>query len=55
MPSADIAVRCRGRNGYDTGTELIVTRAMSVEKRADEALRITLKKTPAGVEIERLD
>ena len=35
--------------------KLFVTRELSVNKRRDEDLRITLRKVPAGIEITQLD
>jgi len=54
VPSADIEVQCPGQNAYATGTRLRVARTLSVEKGADEPLRVTLRKTPTGVEVAAL-
>jgi len=54
----DIDVHCQQRHHYWTGfgsEGIYVTRVLTVEKKVDEELRITLRKTPAGVEIVALD
>ena len=54
----DIDVHCQRARHYWTGfgsEGIYVTRVLSVEKKADDELRITLRKTPAGVEIVSLD
>jgi len=54
----DIDVHCQRARHYWTGfgsEGIYVTRVLSIEKKADDELRITLRKTPAGVEIVSLD
>jgi len=52
VPAADIDVHCAGgRHHYWTGTELIVPAELAVEKGPDDEVRITLRRTPAGIEI----
>lgn len=52
----DITVNCRGWRTYYTGLEgVVVTKELSVEKNADEPLRLTLKKTAAGIEAVSLE
>ena len=54
----DIRITCSSGHPYWTGLgseKLFVTRELSVNKRRDEDLRITLRKVPAGIEITQLD
>ena len=54
----DIEVHCERRHHYWTGfgsEGIYVTRVLSVQKKADEELRITLIRTPSGVEITALE
>ncbi len=54
----DIMIRCRGGHPYYTGLgseDLYVAADLAVDKRRDEDLHITLRKTAAGVEITRLE
>jgi hypothetical protein len=54
----DILISCKdGRRGYGTGfgsERLYVAREISVEKKRDEDLRITLRRTETGIEIAAL-
>ena len=54
----DIRIMCAGRHHYWTGLgseKLFVNRELSIRKKRDEDLRITLRKVPEGIEIVRLD
>ena len=54
----DIDVLCERRHHYWTGLGsegIYVTRVLTVEKKADDEVGITLRKTPSGVEITALE
>ena len=54
----DVDVHCNGWRHYYTGfgsEGIYVTRIMTVEKKADEEMRITLRKTSSGIEIVGLE
>jgi hypothetical protein len=54
----DINVHCKGGGGYHTGLgseQIHVAREMSVEKKPEDDLRITLRRTAYGVEIVGLE
>ena len=54
----DIFVLCEGRRQYYTGLgseSIYVTRELEVEKKAEDEVRITLRKTARGVEIVALE
>ena len=58
VPVGDIAIDCKGSRQYHTGfgsTDIYVMREMAVEKKADDELRITLRKAAKGVEIVALE
>lgn len=58
VATGDIVVNCKGGGSYYTGMgseNVYVAREMWVEKKNNEALRMTLRKTSAGVEIVSLD
>lgn len=55
VAAADVFVKCVGGREYSTGTRLIVAREMAVEKAPGEAVRITLRKAPAGIEIAAIE
>jgi hypothetical protein len=58
VATGDIVVNCKGGGGYYTGMgseSIYVAREMWVEKKKDEQLRITLRKTGKGIEIVSLD
>ena len=54
----DINVQCQGKRTYYTGfgsDGIFVTRDLTVEKKPGEALRVTLRKSKAGLEIVGLE
>lgn len=58
VATGDIVVHCRGGGAYYTGLgseQLYVVREMSVEKAKEDDLRITLRRTQAGIEIVGLE
>jgi hypothetical protein len=58
VATGDIVVNCKGGGSYYTGMgseNVYVAREMWVEKKNNEELRMTLRKTSAGVEIVSLD
>jgi hypothetical protein len=58
VPVGDIMIRCTDGHPYYTGLgseTLYVAQDLTVDKRRDEDLRITLRKTAAGVEITQLE
>jgi hypothetical protein len=57
VPAGDIDVFCNGWRHYYTGLseKIRVPGELSVEKKADDEIRVTLRKTSAGAEIARLE
>lgn len=56
VPVGDITVNCQGWRTYYTGLAgVTVRKELSVEKKADEPLRLTLKKTTQGIEVVSLE
>lgn len=57
VPAGDIDVFCNGSGHYWTGLseKIRVPGELVVEKKADDEIRVTLRKTPAGFEIARLE
>jgi hypothetical protein len=58
VATGDIVVTCKGGGIYYTGMgseRIYVAREMAVEKGKEEDLRITLRKTPSGIEIVALE
>lgn len=58
VATGDIVVTCKGGGGYYTGMgaeSIHVTREMAIEKKTEDELRITLRKTSAGTEIVKLE
>lgn len=58
VATGDIVVSCRAGREYYTGLgseRLYVTRELAVEKKKDDEVRLTLRKTPSGVEIVSLE
>jgi len=59
VASGDIVVTCKGGSrSYYTGMgspQVVVSRELTVEKRADEDLRVTLRRTAGTLEIVSLD
>jgi hypothetical protein len=58
VATGDISAKCNAGRHYHTGLgseSLYVTRVMTVEKKADDDVRITLRKTSSGVEIVGLE
>lgn len=58
VATGDIVVNCQGGGSYYTGMgseSLYVVREMWVEKKKEEELRITLRKTSKGIEIVSLE
>ncbi|MDZ4862017.1 MAG: hypothetical protein SGJ01_01120 [Gemmatimonadota bacterium] len=58
VASGDIVVTCKGGGSYYTGMgseNMHVVQEMAIEKRAEDELRITLRKTHSGTEIVRLE
>lgn len=54
----DIFIACKGGGVYYTGLgaeSIYVSREIAIEKRTEDELRITLRKTASGTEIVRLD
>lgn len=57
VPTGEILVQCTGGGQYYTGMgseRVYVTSEMSVVKKADEDLVITVRRTPGGMEIVSL-
>jgi hypothetical protein len=58
VATGDIVVNCKGGGVYYTGmgSEMVyVTEEIAIEKKPEDELRITLRKTGAGTQIVRLD
>lgn len=58
VATGDIVVNCKGGGIYYTGMgseSIYVTREMAVEKKKEDELRITLRKTNSGIEIVALE
>ena len=58
VATGDIVVSCKGGGIYYTGTGsegITVAREMTVEKKKEDELRITLRKTSSGLEIVALE
>jgi len=59
VASGDIVITCKGGgNGYYTGMgseNIYVVQEMAIEKKAEDELRITLRRTNSGTEIVRLE
>ena len=54
----DIDIKCQGKQRYYTGfgsEGIFVARELSVQKKAGEAVRITLRRAPRGIEIVALE
>lgn len=54
----DINIQCQGKRTYYTGfgsEEIFVTRDITVEKKPADALRITLRRSKAGMEVVGLE
>ena len=58
VPTGDIVVNCKGGGVYYTGMgseTIYVAEEIAIEKKPEDELRITLRKTAAGTQIVRLD
>jgi hypothetical protein len=58
VATGDIVVHCKGGGIYYTGMGsegIYVVREMAIEKKKEDQLRITLRKTEAGIEIVALE
>jgi len=58
VASGDIVVTCKGGGRYYTGMgseSIYVAQDMAIEKKPEDELRITLRKTQSGTEIVRLE
>lgn len=58
VASGDIVVTCKGGGSYYTGMgseRIYVAREMAIEKRPEDELHITLRKTDSGTEIVGLE
>src|SRR5262249_7774028 len=57
VPAGDIDVFCNGSRHYWTGLseKIRVPGQLVVQKKADEEIRVTLRRTPAGFEIAGLE
>jgi hypothetical protein len=58
VASGDIVVTCNGGGSYYTGMgseNIYVAQEMAIEKKTEDELRITLRKTNSGTEIVRLE
>jgi hypothetical protein len=58
VASGDIVVTCKGGGSYYTGMgseNIYVAREMAIEKKTEDELRITLRKTRSGTEIVGLE
>jgi len=58
VPVGDIVANCKGGGSYWTGLgseKIYVAEEMAVEKKTDDELRITWRRTSSGVEIVRLE
>jgi len=58
VASGDIVVTCKGGGSYYTGMgseSIYVALEMTIEKKTEDELRITMRKTQSGTEIVRLE
>lgn len=58
VASGDIVVTCKGGGSYYTGMgseNIYVAQEIAIEKKPEDELRITLRKTNSGTEIVRLE
>lgn len=58
VPTGDITIACKGGRTYSTGVgseRINVPRELTAEKRSDEELRVTLRKSAAGADLVALE
>ena len=58
VKTGDITIACKGGRTYYTGLgseKINVPRELTIEKRSDEALRVTLRKSATGVDLVALE